>query len=226
VSGASANAATWSLEADGIGRRAPGGPWLLQGASLRVAPGDRVGISGPSGAGKTLLLRALARLDEGRVLWCGQEVRGDHIPEFRRRVVYLSQRAVVFEGSVEANFRQPFALAASRRQSLDAARARSWLDSLGRRADFEAKSHAHLSGGEAQIVALVRALSLDPSVLLLDEAAASLDRDTAAAAERLLVDWTTASERAIVWVSHAPVSSAGFIARSLELRDGRLEAVR
>ena len=69
--------------------------------------------SGPSGAGKTVLLRALALLDpldSGTILWQGRAECGEGVPRYRKRVIYLHQRPALFEGTVEDNLRLPFGL--------------------------------------------------------------------------------------------------------------------
>src|SRR5205807_6803377 len=136
--------------------------------------------------------RALAwldRLDEGEIRWRSQPLRGDLIPAYRSRVIYLHQRPALFEGTVEDNLRLPFSLKAHRAGRFDRARAVARLAGLGRDPSFLDKSHRDLSGGEAQITALVRALQLDPDVLLLDEPTAALDGTAARAVERLLEHW-------------------------------------
>src|SRR5436309_2804807 len=129
------------LEARGLGRR-DGETWLLKDISIVVRPGDRLALVGPSGSGKTLLLRALARLDpidEGEVRWQGKVVRGEAVPAFRSRVAYLHQRPALFEGTVEDNLRQPYALRTHRAARFDRGRVVDWLATLGRDASFLAK---------------------------------------------------------------------------------------
>ncbi|MHB1561658.1 MAG: ABC transporter ATP-binding protein [Isosphaeraceae bacterium] len=223
---------THLIEADAIGRRdrkSKADGWLIRGISLVVQPGDRLGVLGPSGAGKTVLLRALARLDpldEGIIRSAGQEVRGDAVPEYRRRVVYLHQRPALLEGSVEENLRYPFSLKVHRERSFDPATAEGLLARLGREPGFLAKNARDLSGGESQLVGLVRALLLDPAVLLLDEPTASLDSPTARAVEKVLEEWLAAAPeaRALVWVSHNPDQARRMTGRRIHLRAGRLES--
>ena len=217
-----------ALAAIDIGRRDPKTEsWLLRGVNVLVHFGDRVGIVGSSGAGKTVLLRALAMLDPidaGEILWKGQIVNGEDVPAYRKQVIYLHQRPALYEGSVEDNLRYPFTLKVHRSSAFDRSRAVDLLVTLGRDAGFLAKSSRDLSGGEAQIVALLRAIQLEPSVLLLDEPTASLDPVTALALEAVIDHWLTAKagERAFVCVSHDREQTLRMTARTIALKSGRI----
>jgi putative ABC transport system ATP-binding protein len=221
---------TSGIEATAIGRRdRKSGGWLIRGVSVSVRFGERLGVLGPSGAGKTVLLRAIAQLDpldEGSIRWQGRAVHGDDIPAYRRRVVYLHQRPALLEGTVEDNLRYPFTLRAHRERTFDPDRIENLLAQLGREPGFLAKKSRDLSGGESQLVGLIRAVQLDPAVLLLDEPTASLDPATTRAVEGLLDDWMAANpaERALVWVSHDADQARRMTGRRLHLRAGRLES--
>ncbi len=215
------------LEARQIGRANADGGWLLREVSIRVEAGQRVGLVGPSGAGKTVLLRTLAMLDpvsEGQILSQGRAVHGHHVPEFRTRVSYLHQRSVLLEGTIEENLRLPFTLQHHRRQRFARDRVVAWLAELGRDESFLAKRHGDLSGGEGQLVSLVRALQLEPRVLLLDEPTSALDRPTAAQVERLVTTWLAdrPGARAYVWVSHDPEQTERMCDRLVRLDDGHV----
>jgi putative ABC transport system ATP-binding protein len=219
-----------AIEAAGIGRRdRKSGGWLIREVSAWVGFGERLGVLGPSGAGKTVLLRAIALLDpldEGSVRWDGRVVRGADVPDYRKRVVYLHQRPALLEGTVEDNLRYPFALRAHRDRSFDPTRAEDLLERLGRERGFLAKNSRDLSGGESQLVGLIRAVQLDPAVLLLDEPTASLDPAATRAVEGWLDDWLAArpAERALVWVSHDADQARRMTGRRIHLRAGRLES--
>ena len=217
-----------ALAAIGIGRRDPKSDgWLISEVNIAVHYGDRVGIVGSSGAGKTVLLRALAMLDPidaGEILWNGRPVRGDTVPAFRKQVIYLHQRPALYEGSVEDNLRYPFTLKGHRSNAFDRSRVVDLLAALGRDAGFLAKSSRDLSGGEAQIVALIRAIQLEPSVLLLDEPTASLDPGTGQALEVVIDRWLSAKtgERALIWVSHDREQTLRMTTRRIALHSGRI----
>lgn len=219
------------LEAQNLGRRDPQvGTWLLREISLAVRPEETWAIAGPSGAGKTLLLRSLALLDpldEGEVRWRGAGVEGWHVPRFRRHVLYLHQRPAIFEGSVETNLRLPFSLHIRRGQGFDRSRILAWLQALDRDESFLTKGHRELSGGEAQLVALLRGIQLDPHVLLLDEPTSALDRETVQRVEGLVLGWLRErpDERALLWVSHDLEQARRLAERRIRLHQGRVVEV-
>jgi putative ABC transport system ATP-binding protein len=218
------------FQAKNLGRRDPrSGAWLIRDVSLSVNRGDRVAVLGPTGAGKTVLLRSLAlldKLDAGVIHWRSREVRGQAVPDYRTHVIYLHQRPALVEGSVEDNLRHPYAFAAHKGKRFDPNRIRELLERLGRNESFLEKSNRDLSGGESQIVALLRAVQLDPEVLLLDEPTASLDPDTARALENLINGWYEAGfgNRAFVWVSHDLEQAERISSRKLRMQSGHLVA--
>jgi UDP-glucose/iron transport system ATP-binding protein len=216
------------IEAHQIGRRVPGtDKWLLRDVNLRLGPGARLAVVGASGSGKTLLLRALALLDpldEGSIEWRGGPAGVKGGPEYRRQVMYLHQQPVLFEGNVEENLRQPFSLQIHGTASFDKQLVLELLTIFGRPPSF-LKTHAgDLSGGERQIVALIRAIQLEPSVLLLDEPAAALDVKAKEAVERLLDGWLagSAGDHALIHVSHDQSQATDKAQNVLRLENGRM----
>ena len=199
---------TLLLQANSLARRHPAGDsWLLNHVSLTIHAGDRTVVSGPSGAGKTLLLRAVAMLDPvdaGTVLWPDRPILREAVPRFRAAVIYCHQRPAMLAATVEESLRRPFALKIHRAKKFDRAWILDRLLRLGRQEAFLEQPVANLSGGEMQIVALLRALQLEPQILLLDEPTAALDPKTSAQVEELAIDWINESPgaRALVWVSH------------------------
>lgn len=219
------------LEARAIVRRdAERGQLLLHPASLALHAGDRAAVTGPSGSGKSVLLRALALLDPldgGDVWWHGQPVSREAMPRYRRNVAYIRQRPAMLDGTVEDNLRYPYALRVYRDVSFDRERAAALVRAAGRGDDFLARRASELSGGEAQIAALVRVLQLDPQVLLLDEPTASLDPESSRAIESLVLAWFEAcdsgtTQRAAIWVSHDPAQAQRVSNRHLTMRAGVL----
>ncbi len=209
------------LEAEGVTCRV-GDRHLWGPLALRVAAGERVAVTGPSGSGKSLLLRALAGLDAlqaGRVLFGGRDLERWGAPAFRARVMYLPQRAPLFAGRVEDNLRLPFGLRVHARTPYPEGRARDLLGALGRSDGFLTQDAPSLSGGEAQVVALVRALLLNPAVLLLDEATSALDPEATVSVEGALRAWLAEGPpRALVLVGHDPAQRERLATRALDVR--------
>ena len=217
------------LEARNLRRRKPDSDdWLLDDISLRLEPGQRAALVGPSGSGKSLSLRALALLDPldgGQVIWQGMAVADSYVPDFRRQVVYLQQRPALFAGTVELNLQQPFILKRNAHLKFDRARAVKLLSHVGRESDLLSRRREDLSGGESQLVALIRALLLDPQVLLLDEPTASLDSTSVRAVEDLVDQWHGGSpgERSLIWVSHDAAQAARVADTQWQIDKGRLQ---
>ncbi len=205
--------------------RSVGQRWIWRGLDIEIDAAQRLGVAGASGTGKSLLLRALAGLDpidEGQILFRGQAPSALGMPRYRARVVYLHQRPGMLPGSVEHNLRAPFALKAHAGRSYPDERARALLSRLGQRDNLYAESADKLSGGESQAVALVRALLIEPSVLLLDEATASLDPERVALVEKMIETWLPEDpERAVVWVTHSREQLLRVTDRLVELEDDR-----
>ncbi|WP_153558298.1 ABC transporter ATP-binding protein [Roseimaritima sediminicola] len=191
-------------------RRVAGSPprALLRDVDLRLGAGQRVALSGPSGAGKSVLLRVLACLDPldgGRLTWNGQPLDASAIPAYRAAVILLLQHPVMDSGTVEDQLRLPYAWrhhrAAGHRFSRS--RALEHLRVCGRGKTFLDQPARRLSGGERQLVALLRALLLEPWVLLLDEPTSAMDREMTEVAQRWIAEWLAdRPERSTIWVTH------------------------
>lgn len=202
----------------------PGSTWLWRNLSFDIRGGTRLSVEGPTGVGKTLLLRALAgldRLDEGTIALDDRPMREWSPPAYRARICYLHQRPALLEGTVEENLARVFALEVHRHKRFDRSQALTLLEAMGRKEAFLKQPATNLSGGESQVAALVRALLTAPQILLLDEPTASLDAETASRAERVIHDWLDADpSRAALWTSHDPAVLERFRNERLVLQRG------
>jgi len=216
------------LEARRAGRMTDDGAvWLFRDWSLSVAAGERLALVGPSGSGKSVLLRALVLLDPldaGQLLWHGRELVDHAVPHYRAQVIYLHQRPAIIEGTVAENLEYPFRFTTHRHRHFDRARVEYWLEVLGRDLSFLAKQSRDLSGGEMQITALLRAIQLQPRILMLDEPTSALDRVTTEAVERCVNQWQreAGKNRSLVGVSHDTEQVSRMADRRLSIQNGEL----
>jgi putative ABC transport system ATP-binding protein len=204
------------------------GRMLVSLDSLRILPGSSVAIRGPSGAGKSTLLHALSGLIKpagGRVVWGASDLtamndaartrfRRDHIGLIFQDFLLFEELNALDNAALCAAFAPRAARAALRD------RAAGWLDRLGL-GDAGSRRADSFSGGERQRIAVARALSNDPAVILADEATASLDR---AAADRLVDDLIGLSQdtgRTLIAVTHDE-TFASRLDRVLSMAEGRI----
>lgn len=184
-------------------------PALLKPVDLTLAPGECVALHGPSGAGKTLLLRAIADLDpnDGEVWLDGEARNGLPATTWRRRVGYLPAESHWWFDQVE-----PHAGAWDR----------ELLAQLGFAADVLSWSITRLSSGERQRLALVRLLSHGPEALLLDEPSANLDQDNTLVLETVIQDYREHHRAPTLWVSHDHAQRRRVADRQLRIQHGVL----
>ncbi|MHC4925120.1 MAG: ABC transporter ATP-binding protein [Planctomycetota bacterium] len=193
------------LSIEGLTWTAPGAESpLFDALDLGIAAGEVFSPTGPSGCGKTSLLRAMALLLEGAsgtLRWRGETVSSDEVPEHRRRVTLVAQDPAPVRGTVRDDL--AFARELAGENGLDESGQTKGLADLGLGDLTHDTPLVSLSGGERRRVALVRALSVGPQVLLLDEPTTGLDPDHAAAMVDLLQRWKDgATGRSLVWVTH------------------------
>ncbi|WP_372468872.1 sulfate/molybdate ABC transporter ATP-binding protein [Microbacterium maritypicum] len=193
-------------------------------AALRVAAGEFVAIMGPSGAGKTSLLEAVAglvRLDEGHVDLDGIRLSGprQHTPPSRRAIGLLGQDALLFPHMTAAENIAFAARAAGRTREESTRRATEWLNRIGL-AGYGDRRPDELSGGQRQRIALARALAASPRLLLLDEPFTSLDVEAAAQLREVVREQRGATTT--ILVSHGILDAQALAERLVIVQAGRI----
>jgi len=177
---------------------------------FEVAAGACTALWGPSGSGKSLLMRALADIDphEGEVRVDGDAQTGMSGPAWRQRVGYLPTESRWWARTVGEHF--PAA------GSTD-------LGELGFEPDVLDWQVDRMSSGERQRLALLRLLARTPEALLLDEPTANLDAESAARAESLINRYRTERNAAVLWVGHDAQQRKRVASAQLHMTAGQVE---
>jgi ABC-type methionine transport system ATPase subunit len=179
----------------------------LRDIDLDIPAGEVVALVGPSGAGKTSLVRLLNRLDDpvsGTIAYRGAPIDSLFVRELRRRVAFVFQTPVMFAGTVADNLAlaRDLALATSHAPTLAIPDPAEALRRAGVDPAFATRDAQSLSGGERQRVSIARALMTAPDTLLLDEPTSALDPEVA---DRILATIRSLAETmqlTVVMVTH------------------------
>jgi len=200
----------------------------LDGFDLQIAPGERIAIVGPSGAGKTTVFQLLLRFydpQDGHIAIDGIDIRDLDPAVLRGKIGFVAQDPVIFSMSAMENIRygRPDASDAEVRAAAKAAHATDFLDSLPQGFDtYLGERGVRLSGGQRQRIAIARALLRDPAVLLLDEATSALDSESERAVQEALETLMTGRTTLIIAHRLATVLEAQ---RIVVLNQGRIDAI-
>jgi ABC-type iron transport system FetAB ATPase subunit len=186
---------------------------LLEPIELHIPAGRCTTLSGPSGSGKSRLLRALADLDphQGEAWLDDHEMATFSGPAWRSQVGLLPAESAWWHERVGDHF--------SHINS-------GLMTLLGLSPEAMQWEISRLSSGERQRLALLRLLGNEPRVLLLDEPTANLDQKNIDRVEALIADWRQQHQTAVFWVSHDPDQQQRVAEQSWRIADGRLQVVR
>lgn len=182
----------------------------LSPLSFDLNDGECMAVQGPSGSGKTLLLRAIADLDpnQGEIFLDGKSRSTFPAPAWRRKVVFLPSEPGWWSDRVGNHF-------------YDWDKASTLVEVLHLPLESRDWTVQRLSTGERQRLALVRALVLNPQVLLLDEPTSGLDSETTRTVERLIGEHLKRGV-SVLWVTHDPAQARRMAERCLFLKDGHV----
>ena len=199
-----------------------GGRTVLHDMSFCVERGDVLAIIGPSGGGKSSLLRCLNRLEEpppDSVLLNGTDITTLPVTELRQRVGMIFQKTAAFPGTVADNLAYGPSL---RGETLSRERVRQLLELASLEPDLADREASELSGGQEQRLAIARALANEPDVLLLDEPTSSLDPIATHHVEESLDCLKNQLGMTMIWVSHSVEQARRLADRVLLLDSGRV----
>jgi putative ABC transport system ATP-binding protein len=202
-----------------------GKTWVLKEVSATIDPGDVVIITGPSGAGKTSLLRLLCRLEDptsGSIALQNEPIQNLVPHEYRKTVGLVFQTPIFFEGSVLHNLQQTDRL--NHRSVRSVAFYGDALEQVGLTVEKLEQDALSLSLGEKQRLAVARTLLNEPRILLLDEPISALDSDSATLLLQALDSLNKKRGLTILMVTHQTPSSILSGTRRWRFEQGRMLA--
>lgn len=201
-----------------------GSQYLLKDISFEVSTGERVAIIGPSGAGKTSLLRLLNRLSEptsGLIFLEDQKYQQIPVFQLRQQVTLVLQESKLLGMTVQEALAYPLALRGMPRLEIQQ-RLSHWIEQMHIPQDWLGRTEMQLSVGQRQIVAIARALVIQPKILLLDEPTSGLDAGRASHLLQVLSQLVQSGQTTVLMVNHQLELARLFCTRVLHLQHGQL----
>lgn len=198
---------------------------ILTDISFEVFPGNRLAIIGPSGAGKTSLLRLLNRLSEptsGKIYLKNQDYQKIPVIELRRQVMLVAQEPKLLGMTVSQALAYPLTLQQLPQTEIQE-RITTSREQLHIPSEWLERTELELSVGQRQLVAIARALIIQPKILLLDEPTSALDAGLAAHVLNVITDLSQTANLAVIMVNHQLDLAQLFSTRVLYLQAGQLQ---
>jgi ATP-binding cassette subfamily B multidrug efflux pump len=198
--------------------------FVLRDLDFIIRPGEKVALVGPTGAGKSSIIRLLCRLydvTQGRILLDGEDIRDLPQAELRRRMAVILQDGFLFAGDVKSNIALGESYSIEQIQAAaEQTNVAQFIERLPHGYDTELRQRGtNLSGGEKQLLAFARAAIRNPGILVLDEATANLDVRTESLIQEALE--TLLADRTAIIIAHR-LSTIRSVDRILVLKQGHL----
>lgn len=198
---------------------------VIKKINLSISAGERVGLVGPSGAGKTTITHLLLRfadVTDGAILIDNHDIRDVTQESLRRSIAYVPQEPMLFHRTLRDNiiYGKPDATDEEVRRSADQANALEFIDKLPNGLDtIVGERGVKLSGGQRQRIAIARAILKNAPILILDEATSALDSES----EKLIQDalWDLMDNRTSIVIAHR-LSTIAKLDRIIVLNDGKI----
>lgn len=203
-------------------------PWLTtqEGKwSFNIPAGSKWALMGPSGTGKSRLLKSMTGLDLPSIRREIKKASPVALAETTASVFYVHQKSHFVPGTVEDNLLYPFQFKAHRKDHYDKKFVQNLLSQMGLSEEILQKNAMTLSGGEGQLIHLIRTLQFHPHLLFLDEPTSSLDPQRTALFEQLLDTWLGQGNHGLVFITHNREQTARFASQVLHLENGNLRYV-
>lgn len=208
------------LEIDHLSKKLRGTP-ILHDITFSVSKGQILTIVGPSGGGKTTLLRCINRLIEpetGSIVFHSENIKGISPSVLRKNIVLVPQESIMFPGTVEENI----SLALTYHGIYEPEKITESLIDTGLSTSFLSKNADQLSGGEKKRVSLARALALSPEILLLDEPTSGVDPKNIHTVEHKIISFSKQRQLTVLWVTHDVEQAKRVSDHIANLKQGKL----
>lgn len=197
---------------------------ILNNITISIQKGEIISLVGPSGGGKTTLLKCINRLieaDTGTITYQSQNIKTIPPTQLRKNIVLVPQESIMFPGTVKDNI----SLALTVHGINDLTKIEDSLTDTGLSLSFLSKNAEKLSGGEKKRVSLARALALSPVMLLLDEPTTGIDPKNLETVEQRIISFSKQRQLTVVWVTHDVAQAKRVSDRIANLKQGSITTI-
>lgn len=205
------------------------GEYVLKNISFHVKGGQKVGIIGPTGSGKSTLVKLLPRLydpDSGEIFIDGVNIKEIPLEKLRSAIGFVPQKATLFSGTIKDNLRfgKEDATSSNLEQAARSAAALEFINKFEKKFDHELMQGAtNLSGGQKQRLSLARAFVREPKILVLDDSTSAVDALSERSIQQVLKK--NNDKDATVWIISSKISSIVDADQIIVLNDGEIDGI-